>query len=281
MKSNLLRWLAIALILQVGLIHIMTAQAEYEEAAYMGYLFAANFFGALIAAFAIYRKQFWGWALGLLIAAGSIAGYAWSRTQGMPGMNVEEWFSPYGIVSLSAEGLLLLLALARPWKASADQPARAIHPLLASILPVACLVAVVALSSYTYQWDAAATQAYGSHVGTLTQIRNTPALTAGQFVEQYGMQVSLVANSMMGSIVDVRLRIIDPDKAHLLLQNQAALLVNDRELIVAPHMHSHATNRLKAGTQFIVFFPAGQTVRPGSSVSLVFGSVSVEPVVVQ
>ena len=26
-----------------GLVHLMTAQAEYEEAAYMGYLFVGNF----------------------------------------------------------------------------------------------------------------------------------------------------------------------------------------------------------------------------------------------
>ena len=281
MKSTMLRWFGLALILEIGLLHIMNAQGEYEEAAYMGYLFAANFFGALIAAFGIYRRQFFGWMLGVTIAAGSIAGYAWSRTVGMPGMNVEEWFSPYGIVALSAEGLFILLALARPWKTTVDQPARAAHPLLRSILPVASLVAVVALGGFTYEWDVAVVEEFGSHVGTLDQIRNTPALSSGQLIEQYGLQVSLVANSMMGSIVDVRLRIIDPDKAHLLLQNQAALLVDQRKLIVAPHMHSHAGNRLKAGTQFIVFFPAGQTVRPGAIVSLVFGSVSVEPVVVQ
>ena len=281
MKSNMLRWLGIALILEIGLLHIMTAQGEYEAAAYMGYLFAANFFGALIAAFGIYHKQFWGWALGLIIAAGSIAGYVWSRTRGMPGMNVEEWFSPYGIVSLSVESLFILLALARPWKNLADQSARAAHPRLGYILPVAGLVAVVALGSFTYQWDAAETQAFGYHVGTLDQVSKMPAMTFGQLEEQYGVQVSLVANSMMGSIVDVRLRIDDPDKAHILLQNQAALLLNQEALIPAPHMHSHGTSRLKAGTQFIIFFPAGQIIHPGSNVSLVFGSVRVEPVVVQ
>jgi hypothetical protein len=281
MKSTTLRWFAIALILEIGLLHIVNAQGEYEEAAYMGYLFAANCSGALPAAFGIYHKQFWGWALGLLIAAGSIAGYAWSRTLGMPGMGVEEWFSPYGIVSLSAEGLFLLLALARPWKNPADESGHAAPSRLRFALPVASLIVVVAISGFTYEWDAAVVEDFGSHVSTLDQIRNRPALSSGQLVEQYGLQVSLVANSMMGSIVDVRLRILDPDKAHLLLHNQAALLVDQRDLIVAPHMHSHASSRLKAGTQFIIFFPAGQTVRPGSSVSLVFGPVSVEPVVVQ
>jgi hypothetical protein len=140
---------------------------------------------------------------------------------------------------------------------------------------------MVALSSFTYQWDAAVIQAFGYHVGTLNQLRNTPATTFGQLEEQYGVQVSLVANSMMGSIVDVRLKIDDPDKAHVLFQNQAALLLNQETLIVAPHMHSHGGTRLRAGTEFIIFFPARQIIHPGSNVSLVFGSVRVEPVAVQ
>jgi hypothetical protein len=50
-ESKFLHWYGIVLILEIGLLHILTAQSEYEEAAYMGYLFAANFFGSLIAAF--------------------------------------------------------------------------------------------------------------------------------------------------------------------------------------------------------------------------------------
>jgi hypothetical protein len=68
MKSKILQWSAIALITAIGLLHLLTAQAEYEEAAYMGYLFAANFFGALIAVLGIYHQQVWGWLLGLLIS---------------------------------------------------------------------------------------------------------------------------------------------------------------------------------------------------------------------
>ena len=38
MKSKFLQWFAIILIIEIGLLHILTAQKEYDEAAYMGYL---------------------------------------------------------------------------------------------------------------------------------------------------------------------------------------------------------------------------------------------------
>jgi hypothetical protein len=110
---------------------------------------------------------------------------------------------------------------------------------------------------------------------------STPSTTLAELEEEYGVQVSLVATSMMGSIVDVRVKIIDPDKAHTLLQNQVALLVNQQVLILAPHMHSHNVTRLKKGKIFSVFFPTQQIVSKGTEVSLVFGSVRVEPVTVQ
>jgi hypothetical protein len=99
--------------------------------------------------------------------------------------------------------------------------------------------------------------------------------------EKYGVRIALVADSMMGSIVDVRLTVIDPDKAHALLDNQAALLFNQELLILAPHLHSHGGNRLKVGKQFNIFFSSAKVIHPGSNVSLVFGGIRVAPVTVQ
>jgi hypothetical protein len=281
MKSKFLHWVAIILILEIGLLHIITAQAEYEEAAYMGYLFAANFFGALIAAFGIYHKQLWGWMLGLVIAATSIAGYSWSRTLGMPGMNVEEWFTPYGIVSMFVESAFILLSVLRPWKISTGSLLPNGNPMLRYMHLVTGLLAVILVGFMTFRWDATVSQAFGHHVGSLTQVCSTPPTTFAELEEHYGVEVSLVANSMMGSIVDVRLKIIDPDKAHKLLQNQAALLVGRQTLILAPHMHSHHSAKLKAEKIFFMFFPTQQIVHTGSEVSLVFGPVRTEPFVVR
>ena len=278
---KILTWLAIVLILETGLLHLVTAQGEYEEAAYMGYLFVANFSGSLIAALGIYHRQVWGWALGLVIAIGSIAGYAWSRTVGMPGMNVEEWFAPYGIVSMGVEGAFILIVLSRPWKMVAGEAIPIAAPRFSYAPHLAGLVVIASIGLLTYQWNVSVTRAFGHHVGSLDQVCNTPPVTLADLEERYGIKVSLVAISMMDSIVDVRIKVVDPEKAHALLQNQAALLVNQEALIIAPHMHSHAGPRLKAGKIFTVFFPTEQIVQTGSFVSLVFGPVRVEPVEVK
>jgi hypothetical protein len=280
-ESKFLYWYGIVLILEIGVLHIITAQGEYEEAVYMGYLFAANFFGSLIAAFGIYHRQFWGWMLGLVIAVGSMAGYVWSRTFGMPGMNVEEWLSPYGIVSMSVESIFIFLVLLRPWRIQSNNFAPITNRGIKYASILAGLLAIISISALTYQWNLTVTQAFGHHVGTLDQVCGTPATTLAELEEKYGIQVSQVAISMLDSIVDVRIKIVDPDKAHAILQNQAALLVNQESLILAPHMHSHNSTRLKAGKIFVMFFPTEQKIHTGSEVSLVFGPVRIVPVVVK
>ncbi len=105
MKFKILMWIAIVLIFVTGYLHFITIPEEYAEAPYMGWLFFANGIGTLISAVGIYRnKAWWGWALGILITAGSILGYIQSRTLGMPGMEVEEWPNMAGIFDLATGG---------------------------------------------------------------------------------------------------------------------------------------------------------------------------------
>ncbi len=281
MKYKLMQWSAITLILEIGLIHILLAQSEYEEAHYMGYLFAANFFGALLAAAAIWRGQFWGWLLGLVIAFDSMVGYAWSRTLGMPGMAVEEWYNPLGIIALSLEGALIGLVALQLWKFPADRLRPAEPSKLRHLFPAASLGLMVLISTGGYVWNDAFAKDLGHHVASLDEVCRTRITLAGDLNQQYGIAVSLVAVSMMDSVVDVRLKILDPVKAQILLQNQAALLLNQEALILAPHMHSHVGTRLKAGKIYSVFFPTEQKIHRGSQVSLVFGPVRFESMVVQ
>jgi hypothetical protein len=108
----------ISLIVVVGLIHLIDAPEDLEEGSYLGFLFLANFLGALVASVGIYRGNRWGWVLGLLVAGGAFVGYVISRTAGLPGLGVEEeWLEPLGVLSLIVEALFVgvfLAILVRP-----------------------------------------------------------------------------------------------------------------------------------------------------------------------
>jgi hypothetical protein len=108
----------ISLIIVVGLIHLIGAPEDLEEAPYQGLLFLANFFGAILAAIGIYRGRTWGWGLGALVSVGAFVGYVISRTIGLPGLPVEEeWLEPLGLLSMVVEALfvgLFLTVFVRP-----------------------------------------------------------------------------------------------------------------------------------------------------------------------
>lgn len=104
--------LGIVLILIIGFIHTLDAPDSFEDAIYKGWLFYANGFGALIAAFGISRgKPILGWRLGFFIAAGSLISYILSRTIGLPFIPPEpgEWLEHLGVASLIAEALFIAL----------------------------------------------------------------------------------------------------------------------------------------------------------------------------
>ena len=107
-----LAWAGASLIAAVGLIHLLEAPEVLEEATYLGLLFLANFSGTVVAAIGIYRNHRWGWLLGVVLAGGSFVGYVASCTVGLPGLEVEEWLQPLGLLSLLIEGLFMGLYLA-------------------------------------------------------------------------------------------------------------------------------------------------------------------------
>ena len=110
MNSRSLQWIAVMLIAVVVIIHLRMVPEEYDEATYMGILFVVNFIAAAIATVGLLRGATWGWLLGAMIAGGSALSYILSRSVGLPGMEVERWLAPLGVVSLIAEGVFLVIA---------------------------------------------------------------------------------------------------------------------------------------------------------------------------
>jgi hypothetical protein len=97
------------LILASGLVHLLLTREHFEEATYLGLLFLANFMGAAVAAFGIYRGYRWGWVLGALVAAGAFTLYVVSGTGGLPGVEGHHTLEPLGLITKMLEALFLAL----------------------------------------------------------------------------------------------------------------------------------------------------------------------------
>jgi len=277
MKAKIANWLSILLVLETGLIHIFNAQSEYEEAAYMGYLFAANFLAAILAAYGIYRQHKWGWYLGFGVTAASISGYVWSRTAGMPGMDIEEWSSLWGITALTVEALFIGLFFLRPWiRPASDQELALKHPWLKNLAAGLMAVVLILINGNISMLEQGPGETAWMPGMSLEALKSAAWISEDELSQKYGIEVSRVAMTAMNSIVDVRLKVIDPDKAFVLLKNHPGLLVERAILVEAPNMHRH--NKLKMGQIFVVFFPTqNHTIAAGTKVSLVFGDVLLQP----
>jgi hypothetical protein len=112
-RQWILRLAAVALIVVVGLIHLVGTPQHYRVAPYIGVGFVANFIAALVAAVGIYRDAIWGWILGVLVAGGALVMYIVSRSVGLPGFEhaVGRWSGPLGVLSLVVEALFLAVFL--------------------------------------------------------------------------------------------------------------------------------------------------------------------------
>jgi uncharacterized membrane protein len=277
MKTKLTQGLAILLIIEIGLTHYFTAQHEFEESWILGYLFIFNFLGAILAAYGIYRRKLWGWVLGLSIALGSTVGYIWSRTSGLPGLNPEEWLDPWGVSSLAVEVLFYLVtALHFIWtKKSTTAIQLQLGKTWRNLVTSGSLIALIVLNFSVYQWESQFPEAEHGHVLFLWQVRLEPQISLDTLEKEYGLGVPRITNLMMDSIVNVRMKVFDQEKADQLFEEETfALLVGDM-LIPAPHIHRH----LLENHTIILFFPnLNNTIKSGTPVSLVFANLRVEPI---
>lgn len=111
------------------------------------------------------------------------------------------------------------------------------------------------------------------------------AVTISQSVleARYGLRVNLLAVTAAGGLIDVRLKIVDGDKARLLLQdtkNLPTLLVRGSNIVLnvpedaKPQEITFENN----GNLFLLFPNAGNAVVPGTFVTLVFGNIAIDPI---
>jgi hypothetical protein len=100
--------------------------------------------------------------------------------------------------------------------------------------------------------------------------------------EKYGLHVNLVAVTGAGGFVDVRLKIVDGDKAKLLLadkKNFPSLFSKNGVILKAPEdTKSQEMKFDNGGNMFIMYPNAGNAVTQGSPVTILFGETALEPI---
>lgn len=297
MKYRTLRSFGIALLVGSGLIHLIIvpdALYDHPAAQYINVLFVINFIGTLVAAFGMRRKTIiWGWLLGVVISAGSIIGYILSRTIGLPGVGIESWVIPIGLFSLVCEGGFIIVTFLvwphiDPYK---DHPQKPFFTLPISrkavvrqgtyiemdtdlpVLKVNFLPPAVTLLVVLFLG-----------LGLYLKLSTIVFISQETLEEKYGVRVTMIATSMMGNIVDIRLKIIDAEKAKNLYYDHwimPSLIIpgSGNFRILPPNIHTHS---LIEGRTYSIFYPnLHQMVQPGTEVAILFGNMQLVPITTQ
>ena len=111
-----------------------------------------------------------------------------------------------------------------------------------------------------------------------------PVVAARDLADRSGVEITRVAVTGAGGLVDLRFKVIDPDRANALHdQRTPPAVVDERSgLVVHQLLMNHAhSGAYKAGvTYYLVFENPGNWVRRGGRVTVLLGDAQVEHVTV-
>jgi hypothetical protein len=100
--------------------------------------------------------------------------------------------------------------------------------------------------------------------------------------ENYGLRVQLVAVTAAGGLVDLRLQIVDAEKAKAFLADRTnfpTLRVGDSVVLRTSEDVATQEIQFENGKSIFVLFPnAGNTLKPGDPVNIVFGDLQLEAI---
>ena len=112
--------------------------------------------------------------------------------------------------------------------------------------------------------------------------KGTVTLSQSAFEEKYGLHVNLVAVTGAGGFVDLRLKMVNGEKAKLLLadaKNFPSLFARNGVMLNAPtDTISQNIEFITGGNLFIMYPNGGNAVQRGEPVQIVFGDIALEPI---
>lgn len=120
--------------------------------------------------------------------------------------------------------------------------------------------------------------------GTTTTPDQTTSISRAELEETYGLRVNLVAVTVAGGFVDVRIMIVDGEKAKSLLAEPVtfpALSAGDVIFEVSQEAKEQEIKYDANRTLFLMFPNAGNVVKKGTPVTIRFGDLALEPILAQ
>jgi hypothetical protein len=114
----------------------------------------------------------------------------------------------------------------------------------------------------------------------------TTLVDADGLAARYGIEVSLIAVTAAGGLIEFRYQVVDPDKADPVRHDDGllpAMVVEDSgaTLVLRSPPHHHATETRLGGTYFVLFPNAANAIHGGSLVTVVIGDVRMEHIEAQ
>ena len=108
-------------------------------------------------------------------------------------------------------------------------------------------------------------------------------ISAQTLEEQYGLRVNLIAVTAAGGLVDLRLKIVDAEKAKQLLQdkkNFPALFIPDENvtLNVPEDTKGEEIEFVDESNIFLMYPNAGNVTKRGTMVTVIFGDIALEDI---
>lgn len=112
---------------------------------------------------------------------------------------------------------------------------------------------------------------------------STPTISQEELESKYGLRVNLVAVTAAGGLVDVRMKLVDAEKAKLLLSDKSnfpSLWIEDKQVSIAltDEVISQEITFENDANLYLMFPNAGSAVHMGTAVTIRFGEISLEPI---
>lgn len=113
---------------------------------------------------------------------------------------------------------------------------------------------------------------------------NTRVVTPKELEEDYGIQVKLIGVTAAGGLVDVRFKILNPDRAAEFFSDAEKLpklMTDEGTLLSVSQTDPHEYKLVENGMVFMLFPNQGGVIKPGTPVTIIFDDIHLESIEAQ